>query len=82
VSDAHHPLGASGASRWLACPGSVRLSADLPDPGSAYAEEGTLAHQLAEVCLSQHVDPEDVPGDYSSDMRYYTRVYLDYCWGL
>lgn len=36
----------------MACPGSVRLAEQAPErPSSAYAEEGTFAHALAERCL-------------------------------
>jgi hypothetical protein len=49
---AHATLGASSAHRWLNCPGSVRLCAELPDTSSDYAAEGTAAHELAEKCLS------------------------------
>lgn len=36
----------------MACPGSVALAANAPpDKGSAYAEEGTFAHALAEQAL-------------------------------
>ena len=38
---------ASSAARWMACPGSVKLCDGLPDESSAYAAEGTLAHELA-----------------------------------
>lgn len=48
---AHAVLGASSAYRWMACPGSVRLSAGIPSRSSRYADEGTAAHQLAEECL-------------------------------
>lgn len=48
---AHSPLGASGAERWIQCPGSVRLTKDLPDETSEYAQEGTLAHEIAEAIL-------------------------------
>lgn len=37
--------------RWSACPGSVRLCKDLPSRTSKYAEEGTLAHDLAAKIL-------------------------------
>lgn len=49
---AHSPLGASAAERWIQCPGSVRLTKDLPDQTSEYAQEGTLAHEIAEAILT------------------------------
>lgn len=48
---AHATLGASKAERWLACPPSARLESEFPEKTSAYAEEGTLAHRLAELRL-------------------------------
>jgi hypothetical protein len=42
---------ASSASRWMSCPGSVRMCDGLPDEASAYAEEGTRAHELAAELL-------------------------------
>lgn len=44
-------------SRWSACPASVRLSKDMPNTSSKYAEEGTRAHELAEKLIT---DPEKV----------------------
>jgi hypothetical protein len=35
----------------MACPGSVTLEADIPDSSSAYAREGTAAHELAAMVL-------------------------------
>lgn len=49
---AHAVLGASSSHRWMTCPGSVRLSAGIPNESSVYAEEGTAAHALCEHCLS------------------------------
>lgn len=50
---AHALLSASGASRWLACPPSARLEEQFPEKASSvYAEEGTLAHELAELKLT------------------------------
>ena len=47
----HSPLGASGASRWMKCPGSVGLSSGVYDEESYFAELGTAAHMLGELCL-------------------------------
>ena len=45
----HSELSASGAYRWMACPGSVQLCRTVPaKPSSSYALEGTAAHELAE----------------------------------
>ena len=46
---AHALLGASSAERWLACPPSVRLSEKFQDTAGVFAQEGTLAHSLAEL---------------------------------
>lgn len=49
----HSVLAASAAYRWMNCPGSIRLSGGIDQAPSAYAEEGTAAHVLAEQCLSR-----------------------------
>ena len=58
----HSKLGASGAKRWLTCPGSVALSEGMPNKSSKYAIEGTAAHQLAEECLLSGGSPYDFLG--------------------
>lgn len=58
---AHAKLSPSGAHRWMACPGSIVLEADLPDTSSAYAREGTAAHELAAMVLE---DPSSMASDY------------------
>lgn len=45
---AHSKFSASGAERWVNCPGSVALSEGLPDKTSFWAEEGTRAHEMLE----------------------------------
>lgn len=49
--DTHSELGASGAHRWLNCPGSVRLCKEAVKTTTVYASEGTAAAKLAEICL-------------------------------
>jgi hypothetical protein len=49
---AHAVCSASGAERWLNCPGSIGLSQGLPEePPAPYALEGTRCHELAERIL-------------------------------
>lgn len=52
----HALLSASHAARWLACPPSARLEEKFKETcgfqdSSVYAEEGTLAHEFAELSL-------------------------------
>jgi len=80
---AHATLGASSAHRWMACPGSVALTKDMPDSRSEYANEGTLAHELAELCLKHNMDALDLPTDndwekYPQEMREHIQDYIDY----
>lgn len=44
----HALLSASGAHRWLNCPPSAVLESREPDSSSSAAEQGTVAHALAE----------------------------------
>ncbi len=46
---ASNGLTASGSHRWLACPASVKLEQQFPAATSTYAEEGTIAHSVAEI---------------------------------
>jgi hypothetical protein len=48
---AHALLSASASSRWLNCTPGVRLEEHFPASTSVYAEEGTLAHEIAELKL-------------------------------
>ncbi|MCP1225701.1 DUF2800 domain-containing protein [Sebaldella sp. S0638] len=50
----HAILSASGASRWMNCNPSARLEETVENTTSEYAEEGTLAHALAELKLRKY----------------------------
>lgn len=47
----HAILSPSSASRWLKCSPSAQLEAQEPYTTSVYADEGTLAHRLAELLI-------------------------------
>jgi len=72
---AHAKLSASGAHRWIACPGSVKAEEGLPDRGSPFAEEGTRAHDLMEMMLRGK--PIRV-GDYDLEMWEHVETYVSY----
>ena len=59
---AHSPLGGSGASRWMPCPGSVAQSHGVEDDESEYAALGTAAHTLGEDCLTTGENPWEYIG--------------------
>lgn len=59
----HSKLGASQMHRWAECPGSVKLSANIDSPTSAYAAEGTVAHEIAAECLEHSLSPSEVIGE-------------------
>lgn len=56
MPERHARLGPSAAHRWINCPGSVALSEQVSaTTGGAYAEEGTVAHSLAELKLRKYL---------------------------
>lgn len=85
---AHAILGASSASRWLNCPGSVRLTKDLPDQSSPYAALGSAAHELCDICLNDGSDAASHTGEHitakgeefevDAEMASAVQIYLDY----
>lgn len=75
----HAKLGASSAKRWFKCPGSLKLTQMTPetwlDDSSEYADEGTMAHDLAELCLNKGLDAlEATPNQMLAEA---IQVYLD-----
>ncbi len=75
---AHSKFGASNAHRWLNCPGSIKLSAQVKASGSSeYAIEGTIAHKMAEVCLTSDLNPDQVEASQITTPEYYDLVSED-----
>lgn len=74
----HAKLSPSAAERWMTCPGSVVLSDGMPEKSSAFAEEGTKAHALAEMLLSNTPGMMDTP----FGMLDYVMVYVEYIRGI
>lgn len=89
----HALLSASCAGRWLNCTPSARLEDQYGEKKtSVYAEEGTLAHELAQLYLNNDVlngiDPvafdeglERIYSDklFSEEMLDVVPIYTDYC---
>ena len=59
---AHAYLSPSAAHRWIACPGSARLSANALPTGSLAARQGSAAHYLLERALMNGEAPEGREG--------------------
>ena len=90
---AHALLSASGASRWLTCTPSAKLEAEYGErKSSAFAAEGTLAHELAELYLRKDVlqNISDVEFDakleeimsndlFNDEMIDMVSIYTEYC---
>jgi len=82
----HSPLGASGAERWMHCPGSVALLKELKLPESDepdYRREGTAMHEAAADCLTNGMDTWEIVGRTYNEtvidepMATAIQVYLD-----
>ena len=68
----HAKLSPSASERWMTCPGSVVLSEGMPNKSSAFADEGTQAHAVAESILrGKAIESE-------TGMAENVMVYVDY----
>ena len=68
-ANGHALLSASSAHRWLECPISVRMTADLPDTAGEAAAEGTLAHSIVEERLDSIIANGKWPKKASAKLR-------------
>lgn len=80
VPDQQALLSAPSAHRWLACPPSATLEAELPDSSSQAAEQGTAAHELAEwklrLALHDAATTKPVSDWHDSEMDALTDDYV------
>lgn len=91
MPEIHAKLSASGSTRWLNCPPSLKLEEVYQDSTSDFAREGTLAHSIAELKAKKYylkgVGPvkfKNAMGKFAEDelwqkeMDGYTDDYLNY----
>lgn len=57
----HAILSPSSAKRWINCTPSALLAEEAGSKSSVYAEEGTLAHEIAEYALTKYLEGEYDP---------------------
>jgi hypothetical protein len=72
----HALLSASGSKRWMACTPSARFEQQFEDRTSTFAEEGTLAHALAEAKLRLKYDKDYTVRHYNKDLKWIKEVEL------
>ncbi len=89
MADTEHALfSASKAPRWINCPGSIALEPAVKT-SNRYADEGTAAHTLAALCLTEGqpaiafagrlIDVGASKFEVDEDMLENVQAYVDYC---
>lgn len=73
---AHARLSASGSSIWLNCQQSAVLSKELERRSSVWADEGTRAHEVAEMLIRGLAAPQDAPPEMVRGVEPYVRLVL------
>ncbi len=64
MPSAHAVRNASGAKRWMNCPGSINMEHGRPNNSSEAARLGTAAHALGEACLLDRSEAWEWLGGY------------------
>jgi hypothetical protein len=91
---AHALLGASSSHKWLNCTPSAKMEDALVEVTSSYAEEGTTAHEYAELLIQKALNAErpavllegiakiKASKWYNSEFEAYVQDYVDYALNL
>lgn len=80
----HAKLSASGSSRWLNCPGSVKAEQDYSNSSSSAANEGSCAHEVGDLCLRNNTHTDEYIGQtffgvtVDSEMAEHVQGYVDF----
>lgn len=82
MPSAHAKLSPSGSERWLNCPASIRMEAELKaqgieDEDSPYAREGTAAHALGELKARYKILESMSYKEYEERYTLWTHEYQD-----
>lgn len=85
MPDQHAVLSASGAHRWLECTPSARLEELFKPTTSDYAEEGTVAHKVAEIAAlyqTEQITQEQYNERLAviKESKWCTGDMIDECW--
>ena len=70
----HYPYSPSATERWFKCPGSVGKSIGLANRSSEYADEGTHAHEEAELLIKARLKGNTIVP------RRELRPYVQFCY--
>lgn len=75
----HAILSPSSSARWTVCTPSAQLNANLPDQPTSYAQEGTMAHSIAETKVRIAIgEKADLPSIEDAEMNEATDLYRDF----
>ena len=92
MTEKHAILSPSSAHRWMLCPGAPAMEEGLPNSDSSYSREGTAAHELASIVLTDNPLTSQCSNfvgrlmtngvEVTEDMAEEVQKYVDYVYDL